>query len=137
LYLFQPLVAKVKKSTFEAIDEIRCDFRANRTATALRMVDYGPEPAMLICHSQQKRLWFKRGRNVPQRWFPRDELDAESSALDVLHGSIERTRRSLIGADAWFDRREAQSFEVYQQTIKSSNGNALSIIAFKSPEMLD
>lgn len=137
LYLFQPLAAKVKKSTFEAIDEIRCDFQASRTATALRMVDYGPEPAMLICHSQQKRLWFKRGRNVPQRWFPRDELDAESSALDVLHGSTERTRRSLIGADAWFDRREAERFEVYEQTIKSSNGNALSIIAFKSPEMLD
>ena len=137
VYLFEPLAAKAKKSTFEAIDDIRHQFQTSRTATALRMVDYGPEPAMLICHSQQKRLWFRRNVNVPDRWFPRDELDPESSAFEVLHGQTDRTRRSVIGADAWFDRREAERFEVYEQTIRASNGTALSMVVFKSPEMLD
>lgn len=136
-YLFEPLAKLAKKATFEAIDDLSREFQTSRTATALRMVDYGPEPAMLICHNQQKRLWFRRGRTVPERWFPRDEIDAESSALEVLHGRTERTRRSLIGADAWFDRREAERFEVFEQTIKSQNGTTISLIVFKSPAMLD
>jgi hypothetical protein len=30
--------------------------------------------------------WFTRGPDVPSRWFPRDNLDADSFAFGVLHG---------------------------------------------------
>lgn len=136
-YLFAPLAAKTKKATFEAIDSIRAEFQTSRTATALRMVDYGPEPAMLICHGPQKRLWFKRGPGVPDRWFPRDELDAESPAFEVLHGKTDRTPRSLIGADAWFDRWGADQFEVFEQTVRTASGGSLTLLTFKSAEMLN
>lgn len=135
-YLFAPLAAKLKRATFEAIDNIRAEFETSRTATALRMVDYGPEPSMLICHGPQRRLWFKRGPDVPDRWFPRDELDADSPAFEVLHGKSERTSRTLIGADAWFDRREAERFEVFEQTVRTPSGGTLTLLTFKSSEML-
>ena len=92
---------------------------------------------MLICHSPQKRLWFRRGRDVPDRWFPRDELDAESPAFEVLHGRVDRTPRSLIGADAWFDRPGADRFEVFEQTVRSASDSSLTLLTFKSAEMLD
>lgn len=136
-YLFAPLAGKTKKMTFEAIDSLRAEFQTSRTATALRMVDYGPEPAMLVCHSPTGRLWFKRGPDVPDRWFPRAELDAESFAFEVLHGRTERTPRSLIGADAWFDRRDAEQYEVFEQTVRTATGGSLTLLTFKSIEMLD
>src|SRR3546814_5809852 len=92
------------KATFDAVDQIRAEFQTSRTATALRMIDYDPEPALLVCHGPNGRRWFKRGPAIPDRWFPRDEIDSDSDALDVLHGTKDRTRRSLIGADAWFDQ---------------------------------
>jgi hypothetical protein len=135
-FLFVPMAAKIRKASFEAVDEIRAEFGTSRTATALRMVDLGPEPAMLVCHGAQKRRWFRRGDDVPDRWFPRDEIDAESSAMDVLHGRCERTPRTLIGADAWFDRRDAEQYEVFEQTVRMATGDALTLLTFKSLDML-
>ena len=47
-FLFVPVAAKIRQASFEAVDEIRAEFGTSRTATALRMVDLGPEPAMLV-----------------------------------------------------------------------------------------
>lgn len=136
-FLFVPMAAKIRRVTFEAIDSIKEEFGTSRSATALRMVDFGPEPAMLVCHSPHKRRWFRRGAAVPDRWFPRDELDAESPAMEVLHGRCERTSQTLIGADAWFDRRGAERYEVYEQTVRMATGDALTLLTFKSSDMLD
>jgi hypothetical protein len=136
-FLFTPMAKQCGKATFDAVDQIRTEFQTSRTATALRMVDYGPEPALLVCHGPNGRRWFKRGPAIPDRWFPRDEIDADSDALEVLHGTKDRTTRSLIGADAWFDRREAERYEVYEQTVRMSTGDALSLVVIRSSEMLD
>lgn len=135
-FLFEPLARKARRATFEAVDDIRAQFQMSRTAVALRMVDMGPEPAMLVCHGPSGRRWFRRGADVPDRWFPRDELDAESAAMQVLHGKCERTPRTLIGADAWFDRRDAERYEVFEQTARMANGDAMTLLTFKSAEML-
>lgn len=135
--LFAPMAKRCGRATFEAVDQIRAEFQTSRTATALRMVDYGPEPALLVCHGPNGRRWFKRGPAVPDRWFPRNEIDADSDALEVLHGTKERTTRSLIGAEAWFDRWDAERYEVYEQTVRMSTGDALSLVVIKSAAMLD
>lgn len=42
----------------------------------------------------------------------------------------------LIGADAWFDRREAEQHEVFEQTVRAGNGEVLTLVTFKSHAML-
>lgn len=136
-YLFRPAAEKFKRATFAAIDELAATFGTSRTASALRFVDMGPEPAILICHGIGGRRWFKRGQGVPDHWFPRDELDAESNAFEALHTRNEMPRPFLIGADAWFDRREAEQYEVYEQTVRAGSGEVLTLLTFKHSGMLD
>lgn len=136
-FLFAPIANRDPRVTFEAIDEIREEFATSRTATAIRMVDYGPTPALLVCHSQGGRKWFHRSPAIPDRWFPRAEIDAESSAMDVLFGSSDRTRIQLIGADAWFDRYDADRYEVLEQTVRTTDGDTLSLIILRDEEMLE
>jgi hypothetical protein len=136
-YLFQPAAAKLKRTTFAAVDHLAEQFQSSRTATAMRLVDLGPEPAIVVCHGVNGRKWFKRGPAVPDRWFPREELDAESNAFEVLHGSVERPQPMLIGGDAWFDRREAEQYEIYEQTVRGGGGDVLTILTFKTSRMLD
>lgn len=136
-YLFGPAARQLKRCTFEAVDALASEFKVSRTATAMRLVDYGPEPAMLICHGPSGRKWFKRGRGVPERWFPREDLDAYSNAFEVLHGGTEKVNRMLIGADAWFDRRDAEQYEVYEQTVRGGGKDVLTLLTFKSSGMLD
>lgn len=135
-YLFRPAAAKLRRSTFAAVDELARLFQSSRTATAMRLVDFGPEPAMLVCHGLGGRKWFKRGRDVPERWFPRDDLDAESNAFEALHSGVDKAQPMLIGADAWFDRREAEQREVFEQTVRAGNGEVLTLLTFKNHGML-
>src|SRR3546814_7062461 len=72
------------KATFDAVDQIRAEFQTSRTATALRMIDYDPEPALLVCHGPNGRRWFKRGPAIPDRWFPRDEIDRSEEHTSEL-----------------------------------------------------
>lgn len=137
IYLFAPRADKLKTATFEAVDKLREEFQTSITATALRLVEFGPEPAMLVCHGKAGRKWFRRPAHIPERWFPKDELDSESYAFEVLHGGVGRSRRAVIGADAWFDRFGADQFEVYEQTHKIGDDDVLTIIVFKDDRMIE
>lgn len=136
-YLFRPLARQFRHSTLEAVDSLSDTFDVSITATARRFIDWGPEPAMLVCHTAKGRKWFHRSRDIPPRWFPRDDLDAESVAFEVLQGRCRRSRRTLTGADAWFDRREADRFEVYEQAIRVVEGEVLTLVVLKDAAMLD
>lgn len=136
-YLFVPRAKALGRTTFEALEDLTDEFSTSMTATAIRLVEYGPEPAMLVCHGPQGRKWFRRPRHIPERWFPRDDLDADSYAFEVLHGANRRSRRALIGADAWFDRREAERYELYEQTLKISDHEVLTLLTIKDGDMLE
>ena len=72
------------------------------------------------------------------KWFPRNDLDAESFAMSVLFGNgSEDSSPRKIGADAWFDRREAERFEVHEQTIRTGYDEILTLILISDLAMLD
>jgi hypothetical protein len=45
--------------------------------------------------------------------------------------------RTKIGADAWFDRREAERFEVLEQTVRTAADEILTLVLITDGEMLD
>jgi hypothetical protein len=47
---------------------------------------WGHASTLLVCHRLTGRKWFSRLPDVPRRWFPRSEPDAESFAFGVLLG---------------------------------------------------
>lgn len=136
-YLFRPLARQFRSTTIEAVEQLSETFDVSLTATASRLVDWGPEPSMLVCHTLTGRKWFRRGRDVPERWFPGTEPDPESAAFEVLHGSQTRSRRTLVGADAWFDRRGAERYELYEQSVQIVPGEVLTLLVLRSAEMLE
>ena len=136
-YLFAPMANQIGETTFRAVEDLRQEFNTSITATAIRLVEYGSEPAMLVCHTANGRRWFYRPCHIPGKWFPQDQLDADSYAMDVLHGKEERSRRVLIGADAWFDWWDAQKYELYEETCRIIDNEILTLLVFKDEDMLD
>ena len=135
-FLFEPAASRHRRPSFEAIDELAQTFSMSRMATALRFVDLGGCPCMLICHDQGGRRWFRSSPDWPSRWFPREDWDSGSSAMDVLHGSKERSKPETIGADAWFDRREAERYTMREQTMKSFGEQVLTLLTITDGDML-
>lgn len=107
-YLFSRLAGQQPKLTLHGVEDLAAVFQTSFTATAIKMIDAGPTPAILVCHGAAGREWFRRHRDVPDRWFPQDRLDPNSYAPDVLDGKMERSHCAKVGADAWFDNYRVQ-----------------------------
>lgn len=135
-YIFARLSGQQPKLTVQSVEELAGAFRTSFTATAIKMIDAGPVPAILVCHGPTGRKWFRRHRDVPDRWFPQDTLDSESYAQDVLTGKIERSHCAKIGADAWFDRYEASRYEIVEQSIRIGE-NVLTFLAIDDDMLED
>lgn len=137
-YLFAPAARVFSKLSFKTVRDLAGVFRTSIPATAIRLVDLGHSPALLVCHSSLGRKWFTRGPDVPSRWFPRDNLDADSFAFGVLHlGQQDDTMPRRTGAEAWFDRWEAQKYEVYEQTVRTDDDEVLTLVLITDLRMLE
>ncbi len=136
-YLFIPISRQHAKLSFRMVRELGDLFDASLTATAIRLVESRHSPAVLVCHGPDGRKWFTRSPDVPERWFPRDELDPESFAFDLLFGGQEQAYPRLIGADAWFDRNEAQRYELREDSVRTADDEILTLLMLTEDGMLE
>ncbi len=138
LYLFVPISRQFTEANFRTVRELGNLFDASLTAIAIRLVESRHSPAVLVCHGPERRKWFVRSRDVPDRWFPRDDLDPESFAFDLLlNQGQEQTHPRLIGADAWFDRSEAQCYELLEHSVRTADDEILSLLMLTEDRMLE
>jgi hypothetical protein len=135
-YLFKPIVQQYQKLNFKTVQAVADVFQTSITATAIRLVEHDHSAAVLICHGQSGRKWFTRAPSVPSKWFPRDELDADSFAFDILYGSkTDDPMPRRMEAGAWFDRQEARRFEVFEQSLRIGT-DVLTLVLINDPAML-
>ncbi len=137
-YLFRPLARQQPKLTFKAVSSLADAFTTSQTATAIRLVESDHTPSLLVCHGPKGRKWFAQAPSVPKRWFPQASLDAESFAFGVLFGGKpDDPIPRKIGADAWFDRREAERYELHEQTYRTGPDEILTLLTISDAKMLE
>lgn len=99
------------------------------TATLIKILNEACFPILLVCHGKDRRRWFRRANMVPTWWFPRDDLDAQSFAFEILHNSVKEDRfPRKNGAGAWFEFRNVDRYEVQEQSFPLPNEEVLTII---------
>lgn len=137
-YIFDPIARAYPKLTFQTVNTIADLFDTSVTATAIRLVEGRHSPALLVCHGPKGRKWFTRSPDVPERWFPQDDLHAESFAFGVLFGNQPHDAvPRKIGADAWFDRIDADRYEVLEQTFRTADHEILTLVSIRDGAMLE
>ncbi len=134
--MFTPLASKYARPSFDNIEELADTFETSISSTAFRFIEANVSPSILICHAPTGRQWFKLSKDIPRRWFPKNELDAYSFAMDALYkGSIQRMP-SKIGAESWFDRFDADRYDIYEHSKKFGNV-VYTLLTIEDDEMLD
>lgn len=128
-YMFRPRIAKMKRLSLSAMREIKEEFDVSLTATLLKLIEANRYPIIAVCHNKFGRRWFKRADMIPGWWFPKVDLDSESNAFEmVFGGAAEMPRPMKIGADAWFDFRNVQRFEIQEQSFLLPNDEVLTLL---------
>ncbi len=128
--MFVPL-AKNRPITFATGRELADKFRMSGTATAIRLVQFGSFPAMVVCSEKGKRKWFFRGKDVPGSIWPTDEPGKDTNAYELLTGSAESVAPGDVYADEWINHEEAGQYSVYEDSIQIAPNLVLSLIWWK------
>ena len=137
-YLFAPTARTFKRLDFKTVRAMADVFDTSYTATAIKLVESGHAYALLVSHTPDGRKWFTSTPGIPERWFPQDTLDPESSAFGVLYGKHpDDPSLRKIDADAWFDRPEAARYELLEQTMRIGENEILTLLIIADEAMLE
>lgn len=134
--LFKPMASSLKAMNFDVVRNLADAFNTSLTATAIRLVEYGPLPAMLVCYTDSGREWFVRGPDVPEKLWPPQQLPSSTYAFDLLKDSTERELKGEVSAKAWFDHRLADRYYVHEHSLQTGYGNVLALLWWKNERML-
>ena len=130
-YIVRPYLNKFKKLNFDTIRKTAKSFGTSIPATAISLVERGSWPSVLVCNGQLGRKWFTRNTKIPIHFLEKNELHYESSAMDILYDrEHDQTSPRKIGADKWFNCREAYNQNIYEQSIQTIEGDVLSLLTF-------
>src|SRR5262249_55188600 len=124
-----PRIIKVKRLVLSTAREIAEEFNVSLTATLLKIVESDCFPIVVVCHNKRGRRWFRRAPMVANWWFPKDDLDAESIAFEMLFGgAAEISYARKIGAEAWFEFRGVLRYEIQEQSFLLPNDEVLTLL---------
>jgi Zn-dependent peptidase ImmA (M78 family) len=116
-FMFVPR-AKGLEITFTSVRSLAKLFRTSLVATAIRLVELGSFPAMIVCSEPGHRKWFFRGPDVPDVLWPRDEPGRDTFAYDLLRGNQQEAGSVDIYADQWINHRDSRKYSLQEDSIR-------------------
>jgi hypothetical protein len=134
--LFQP-AARRARPTFDDVRALARQFRTSVTATAIRLIELGDAPAMIVASDSNGRLWFVRSSLIRESLFPVRQPGRGSVAARLLSGE----QRAPIGpetvdADQWIDDPDAKRHTVVEDSIQGSLGIVLTLLWWKDESQI-
>lgn len=128
--------AKNREITFATVRELADLFEASLTATAIRLVEFGSFPAMIVCNDHERRRWFRRGQDVPDVLWPHDRVHHRTIAYDLLHEGASPRGPVDLGADGWFNHREAAQYAIREDSLRITDDLILTLLWWKDEQQL-
>jgi Zn-dependent peptidase ImmA (M78 family) len=128
-YMVDPRLRKMKRLTLSAARELADEFCTSLTATLFKMTVLNRFPMMIVCHNKERRRWFEPSEMIQPWWRPVKTLDRQTFAADMLfNGAVEQNFPRKMPADAWFDFKGCDRFEVEEQSFLLPNEEIMTVL---------
>ena len=137
LNLFVPL-AQRRPPTLETTRSLSTSFETSLTATAIRLVEHGSYPCMIVSHSPDRRVWFSRGADLPTAIWPRDRPGKGTLAYELLHNDQPMVNAEAIDtyADEWLTTEGSDGYSIHEESILIADDLTLSLLWWKDEQQL-
>jgi hypothetical protein len=134
--MIAPRLARVGEIALEGIIAIARQFSTSVTATAIRAIRMTHQPLILVAHNLYGRKWQWPGLGVGHLRI-REDLDSRASVFSagLTTDRIGQSKREPAGY--WFDRRHIDQFDVRVQSIRTVEGEILTLVRVLDPKMVD
>jgi IrrE N-terminal-like domain len=125
-----------KPITLQAARELAYKFDTSLAATAIRLVQHGSFPAMVVYLTQGARKWFVAGPDVPSVLSPRDKPSKRTVAWDLMQLGSNEPGPSTVQADGWLTHPEAENYELLEDSVRFRDGSVLSLLWWKNEKQI-
>lgn len=131
--MFRP-AARSQPVNLATAESLAATFQTSLTATVIRLVELGPQPAMVVCSSREgRRAWFFCSQDVP--FWPHDALDRETVAWDIARGSAP-SGPVEVDAAAWIQDTPAGLYSLVEDSTALGPDLLLSLLWWKDERQL-
>jgi len=98
-FMFRPRAAR-RSMTIQTVSELASTFTTSLTATAIRLIELGSFPAVVVVSDAERVRWFRRGADVPESLWPHVP-GRKTFAYDIVRGKVENGANNVY-VDEWF-----------------------------------
>ena len=134
-FLFRHL-ARGRPCRLSTIRDLANHFETSLTSTAIRLVDHGSYPAMLVCNTRARRKWFIRSSGLSRKLWPVDSPGKDTVAHDLLQDPAADAPPLDTNASEWIDHPEAGQYLIHEESFQSADGMVLSLLSWKDEQQL-
>lgn len=135
-FMVKPRLDKIGDITLDDIVEMAGSFSASVTATAIRVMRMTKQPLILVAHNLYGRRWQWPSITVNGSLRVRDDIDTRSSSMAVLMSGARASSPRKEPAHYWFDRRHIEQFDVRVQSLRTVDGEGVTLLRILSSEMM-
>lgn len=129
--------AQRKPATLQTVSELADRFQVSLTASAIRLVEFGSFPCMVLLHSASGREWFFGSREVDGKLWPLKTLDEYSFAHDLMKGKAKSPVGGSVDADTWINHPRAGDYDLYESSVLIGPRLVLTLLWWKNEKMIE
>lgn len=122
--------------TLNAVRELAMKFETSLAATAIRLVQHGSFPAMVVYLKQGVRKWSVAGPDVPSALRPREVPSRYTVAGELLRGENASPKPQSVQADGWLTHPRSEWYELVEDSVKFRDGSILSLLWWKNEKQI-
>jgi hypothetical protein len=133
--LFTPLVER-RPIALETLHDLANTFQMSLTATAIKLVELGSYPAMLLCYDNGTRKWFIRPREVPQVFFPPTLLPSSTITSKLLSDQSSKAIEGDVRTDRWFDHPKADRYYIRESCFRTGDDSVVTMLWWEDEQQI-
>lgn len=122
--------------TFDTVRSLAELFQMSITATAIRLVEHGGLPSMLVSNNTVEREWSFASDGVRGRLRPKQRPGDGSIAYELLRGNTLATSPSDVGAAEWVTHWDAERYWVREDSLLIRDGVVLTLLWWRDESQL-
>jgi len=121
---------------FESVEQLATLFTTSLTATAIRLIEYGDFPSMLICSCRNRREWFVASGGINGKLWPNNNPGSGSIAYELVQHGLKTLPSRGVGADEWVSHPSSSRYWLHEDSRLFSDGLVLTLLWWRDESQI-
>ena len=121
--------------TLESAEDFASRYRTSLSATAIRLVDHGAFPSMVVFTERTSRKWFHRSPDLPKTIWPVDGPESGSIAARLHAKPKSGIHSESVPAELWLEAADRDHW-LHESSLVVAEGVVLTLLWWEDEEQL-